>query len=363
MNKPAIYKALSVFLILAAPFYGTAQINQFVLTDNRLRNHTDSIVHNAAIAFMKNPGKVGFSVGVINHGLFYQYHYGEIAPGTGKLPTGNTLYEIGSITKTFTALLLAHALMEHKINLNDDIRKYLKGDYPNLQYTNGQPVKVAYVVSHIARLPRSFTKPIDSTFTESDFVNELHAIKLDSVLPYRYNYSNLGYQLLGHLLENAYGTAYAELLKKYVTNPYHMPATQVYANAAKLMKGYNLKREEMPATPGLYPGAGALRSDLNDMMKYLNAGLKENDAAISITHRLIFNTSESADAVPWAIGRTRNWDYYIREDGGTKGFRTFITMFPDEQIGIVLLSNETDDNAGNQLYNATNSIFNGLKAH
>src|SRR5208282_2406421 len=82
----------------------------------------DAVVSAAAASFMSNPGKMGLSVGVLDHGQMYRYNYGEIAPGSGKAPTSATLYEIASISKTFTALILAHALAEHRMNLNDDIR-------------------------------------------------------------------------------------------------------------------------------------------------------------------------------------------------------------------------------------------------
>jgi D-alanyl-D-alanine-carboxypeptidase/D-alanyl-D-alanine-endopeptidase len=84
-------------------------------TDNPLRSKVDSIVQKAATDFMKKPGKVALSVGMIYNGENYKYNYGEVAPGSGKMPTSGTLYEIASITKTFTALLIAHAVNEKKI--------------------------------------------------------------------------------------------------------------------------------------------------------------------------------------------------------------------------------------------------------
>jgi len=212
---------------------------------------------------MKNPGKVALSVGVIYNGAFYKYNYGETSPGSGKMPSSNTLYEIGSITKTFTALPLAHAINEKKIGLNDDIRKYLKGDYPNLQYANGQRVKIAYLVNHIARFPRNTAKSLDSLFTEDDFYKELHAVKLDTLQPYKYSYSNFGYQVLGNILENAYSLTYDQLIKKYITGPLDMSEIQVYqAGRVNLIRGYNPDKKKMPDIPAIYPAAGSLRSNI-----------------------------------------------------------------------------------------------------
>jgi len=332
-------------------------------TDNPLRTKVDSIVQKAASDFMKKPGKVGLSVGVIYNGNTYKYNYGETAPGSGKMPTSGTLYEIASITKTFTALLIAHAVSEKKIDLNDDIRKYLKGSYPNLQYGNGQKVKVAYLVSHIARFPRNTATPIDSALTDDGFYKALHAIKLDTLQPYRFIYSNFGYQVLGHILENAYGLTYSQLIKKYITGPLDMPGTQLYPTGqANLIKGYNIDKKTMPETAITYPAAGGLRSNLDDMLKYAEAQLKEQDPVIKQTHHFLFSSDDGgADAMPWAIGRTRDWDYFQREDGGSKGFRTMITTFPEHGVAVVVLSNEADNDSGGQLWDATAAILNGLK--
>jgi len=349
-------------ILFACCAMATMQGNAQVASDNPMRSKIDSVVQKASLSFMKNPGKVALSVGVIYNGAFYKYNYGETAPGSGQLPSSNTLYEIASITKTFTALLMAHAISEKKIDLNDDIRKYLKGNYPNLQYANGQKVKIAYLLSHIARFPRVI-KSNDSPVTADEFYTALHAVKLDTLQPYRYSYSNFGYQVLGHILENAYGLTYSQLVEKYITGPLDMPGTKLYATGqVSLIKGYNSDKKITPETAISYPAAGGLRSDLDDMLKYADAQLKEQDPVIKQTHRFMFASDDGgSEAMPWSIGRTRDWDYFQREDGGSKGFRTMVTTFPECNIGIVLLSNETDNNAGGQLWDMTTAILNALK--
>ncbi|HEU4552726.1 MAG TPA: serine hydrolase [Chitinophaga sp.] len=94
----------------------------------------DTIVQNAALSFMKDTARVGLSIGVYRHGRMYIYHYGSTQKGKDVRPADNTIYEIGSITKTFTGTLLARALLDKKLRLEDDIRKYLPGTYPNLEY-------------------------------------------------------------------------------------------------------------------------------------------------------------------------------------------------------------------------------------
>jgi D-alanyl-D-alanine-carboxypeptidase/D-alanyl-D-alanine-endopeptidase len=169
--------------------------------------------------------------------------------------------------------------------------------------------------------------------------------------------------VLGHILENAYGLTYGQLIKKYITGPLDMPGTQLYPTGqASLIKGYNIDKKIMPETAISYPAAGGLRSNVNDMLKYADAQLKEQDPVIKQTHHFMFSANDGEGAaMPWAIDRTINWDYFLREDGGSRGFRTMITIFPDQGIAVVVLSNETDNDAGGQLWDMTKAILNELK--
>jgi D-alanyl-D-alanine-carboxypeptidase/D-alanyl-D-alanine-endopeptidase len=338
---------------------GDAQIQAPVTTDNPLKTSIDSIVHRAALVYMQDSSRMGLSVGILYREHSYLYNYGQTGPGTGVLPSARTLYEIGSITKTFTALLLAHALEEKRIDLNDDIRKYLKGAYPDLHYANGAPVRVVYLLAHIARFPRIF-----SDSSDEDLEHKLQLVKLDSLRPYRYQYSNAGYQVLGEMMCTLYGKTYDELLSQYITGPLKMSTTRVnFSGYPYLIKGYDAQGKIMPDISIVLPGAGSIRSTMSDMMKYMDYQLKEPDPVVRMTHHALFgDVLNEESALPWAIGRTRDWDYYIREDGGTKGYRSFMQMYPDYQTGFMLLTNQTDDNAGRKLYEMTTAIFNELKA-
>ena len=343
---------------------GDAQIQTPVTTDNPLKTTIDSIVHQAALVYMQDSSRIGLSVGILYRGHSYLYNYGQTGPGTGVLPSARTLYEIGSITKTFTALLLAHALEEKRIDLNDDIRKYLKGVYPDLHYANGAPVRVVYLLAHIGRFPRSFIHPIDDHFTDEVLEQELQQVKPDTLRPYKYQYSNAAYQVLGKMLETIYGKTYNELLAQFITGPLKMSTTRVnFSGYPYLVKGYDAQGKMMPDISAVLPGAGSIRSTMSDMVKYMDYQLTEPDPVVRMTHHALFgDVLNDENAMPWAIGRTRDWDYYIREDGGTYGYRCFMQMYPDYQTGIMLLTNQTDDNAGRKLFEMTAAIFKKLKA-
>jgi CubicO group peptidase (beta-lactamase class C family) len=86
------------------------------------------------------------------------YNFGTTAEGQSLPPNDSTIYEIGSITKTFTTILLAHAVSEGKAAWNDDIRRYLNGDYPNLAF-RGKPITLFQLANLTSSLPNSLGDP------------------------------------------------------------------------------------------------------------------------------------------------------------------------------------------------------------
>ncbi len=209
-----------IFFTLLLALHGRTQITQSTRTDNRLINKIDTIIQNVASTFMKDTLRVGLSIGIIKDDKTYTFNYGSTEKGKDLLPTSNTIYEIGSISKTFTGTLLAKAIADKKVKLDDDIRKYLTGNYPNLEY-NGQPIKLVHLVNHTSGLPpflpnkpEVFQHPqnsipflitaIQKNYTKEKFLNDLRNIKIDTVPGFNYKYSNVAAQLLSFILEKVY---------------------------------------------------------------------------------------------------------------------------------------------------------------
>src|SRR5262249_16568153 len=155
-----------------------------------LQPSMDTIVRNAAADLTKNPW-VELSVCVLRDGRKYEYNFGNDGP-----PNGRTLYEIGSITKTFTTLLLPHASLTKKVALTYDIRRYRKGDYPNLQY-KGKPIELIHLANLTSSLPDNLPDfreeakkvspdsfayaviKVNAHYRREDFFRDLHRVKLD----------------------------------------------------------------------------------------------------------------------------------------------------------------------------------------
>src|ERR1700761_6647607 len=119
-----------------------AQQAKPLLTDNPLKSHLDSAIQKGAAVYMANAGTVGLMIGVYKDGHKYIYRYGESEKGSGRLPGPDQLFNLGSVAKTFVGTMLAEAVIEKKAKLTDDIRLYLPGKYPNLEYA-GHPITLA----------------------------------------------------------------------------------------------------------------------------------------------------------------------------------------------------------------------------
>src|SRR5215204_311741 len=236
-------------ILLAAVLLFTQAISAVAQTA-RAAKDVDAAVERAARKFMSDAHAVGLSVGVLKGGKAYTYNYGEVAKDGRRLPTPRTIYEIASITKTFTGVLLAQAAVEKRVRLDDDVRKYLDGDYPNLEF-EGQPVRLVHLINHTSRLPfvlpdrpELFKNPdpfelpkilteIERNYTRADFYRDLHAVRLDKVPGSDFKYSNAAAQLLGFILERVYGMPYERLVAKKIASPLGMRETKISLSAAE----------------------------------------------------------------------------------------------------------------------------------
>lgn len=114
--------------------------------------NTDTLVNRLGETFMKDKRAVGLSIGVYNNGATSYYNFGTTEKGKTIQPTQNTVYEIGSVTKAFVSLILANAIIEKKVQLNDDVRKYLDGNYPNLEYKR-KPITLEQLANTTSGIP------------------------------------------------------------------------------------------------------------------------------------------------------------------------------------------------------------------
>jgi CubicO group peptidase (beta-lactamase class C family) len=364
-------KAFLFLTLLTNVSFCFAQQDQIrIPKDNQLKTELDYLVEQSVSAFMKNSSRVGISIGIIKNGKSYKYNYGSIKKDKQELPTGNTVYELASITKTFGTTLLAKAILDKKVNLNDDIRKYLNEDYPNLEY-NGKPITLLNLANLTSGLPNwmpdkdLFGKAdpdripfiLDSVHTKysrEDFYRDLHDVKLKAVPGSVSRHCNTASQPLGFIMESVYKDSFQNLLKIYFTEPLKMKNTYLLApgkQPANMAKGYDGKGRVMPIIDwDDLQVAASIASTSSDMLNYMAFQINEENAVVKLSHQPTFGKiEEGAVALNWKVKKMEDGRRSISHTGGSLGFSSYMVFYPESNSGIVLLSNEADQNTQNEL--------------
>jgi len=344
-----------ILIILILSFFLGSDIYAIV---NSQKSEIDSLVNKYARPLMNDTSMVGLSLGIYYKDENFFFNYGNTVKGGQTPPTKNTVYEIGSITKTFTGIILSHAVTENKIDLNDDIRTYLNEEFDNLNY-DGMPIKIINLANHSSGLPEdiiptefnSLKNPtmfdIINIFENdkgSMFLRDLHNVKIDFEPGHMIRYSNTGMIILGIILENIYNTSYAELIYKYFRHPYGMNNTEtVYykSDTDNYTKGYDKKGQVMPhITFQIAGAAGGLKSTTHDMIIYIRENIKVNVKAIQLSQESTIDKNGQEIGLGWQIRTDLENNKILWHDGGEPGFSSYIAILPDKNIGIICLMNQ-----------------------
>lgn len=374
MTKHQLPVFLSLILILCISGRVCAQENKKILTDNPLKNHLDSAVHLASIAYMANPGTVGLSIAIYKDGNNYLYNYGESKKGSGQLIKADQLFNLGSVAKTFIGTMLAEAVIEKKANLEDDIRKYLPGKYPNLTY-QGHPVRLVDIANHTSALPKSsrdFPKKVmDSVktlslpgqlhffemYNQDTLMHDMHKFKLDTLPGTKYDYNGNAMTMLILLLERIYHQPYEQLVTNYLKTHLGLydtrtkiPVNQLsrfmqgYKDASRPVQWYDLKNYPASVinTNLFYPGGPSMNSTMSDMIKYVIANVQEKDPAIKLAHKETYlNSDGTGMALGWMFGDSGGKRYFYHSGKTGLGFSTLCSAYPEENLGFMILVNDT----------------------
>lgn len=334
-------------------------------------------------SLISNPEINGVSAGIFHKGKTYEFHKGNLNKEDIKPPTKNTIYKIASLTKTFSGILLAQAINEEKVSLDDDIRNYLKGNFPNLEY-QGHPITFRNLVTHRSCLPIIFpNKPeifspsnkeklpflitdLQKGFTKKDFFAELHKVRIDTIPGTKFGYSNPGANLLGYCLENIYKMSFEELLRKKILTPLKMDNTKIVLTEEEkkfLAQGYNGKNQKMPFEPEMpMKAAGGILSTVEDMNKYMRFHLNQNDEVIKISHKKLLGLWEDFDnGFFWQILINENKPDIVFQNGGAFGTSSWLTLIPKKQIGVFIVTNKKDEKTHSYLKNTVDKIINKLE--
>ncbi len=306
----------------------------------------------------KNKKSVGIVVGVIDKNGRQVVGYGKLSKENPQAPDGSTVYEIGSITKVFTSILLQDMVERGEVHLDDAVTKYLPPSV-TVPVKDGKEITLRHLATHtsgLPRMPNNFAPQNNDNpyvdYTVTQMYRFLSNYPLPRAIGETYEYSNLGAGLLGHILALKSGTDYETLVTKQVCAPLKMHDTRIKLSAAmhsRLAQGHNevlhpVSNWDIPTLAG----AGALRSTVDDLLLFAAANLGFAPSALSPvlakTHLTQHNAGrpEMEIGLGWHINK-KHGSEIIWHNGGTGGYRSFLGFDQNQGRGVVVLSNSTND--------------------
>lgn len=309
-------------------------------------------VHELAQPLVDNEWSKGLVVGLIDGEGQRVFSYGTMSSAERKVPDGDTIFEIGSVTKIFTGMLLAEMVGRGEVQLDDPISKYLP-DNAKLPESKRPPITLAHLAMQNSGLPRmpGNLKPADPQNPYADYTVEqlyafLHGYKLTRDPGAKYEYSNLGMGLLGHILALRAGKDYETLLTERILTPLGLQDTRIALDDAARKRlssahdadGEHIKNWDFPSLNA----CGGLRSTANDLLKLLKAAMDpETPAPLAKMIKLA-----STARAPAGPGNKIGLGWHMSQDetavwhnGQTGGYHTYVAFVPERKVGVVVLAN------------------------
>jgi serine-type D-Ala-D-Ala carboxypeptidase/endopeptidase len=336
------------------------------LSAQKVPQHSETELLASVKARVEGKRNVGIVVGMIDpDGRQTVAAYGD--PGQGSLPLDReSVFEIGSITKVFTATLLADMVQRGEVSLTDPISTYLPRDV-RVPSRNGRVITLVDLATHTSALPRMMNNmnPADRSNPYADYTVEklydfLNKCELTRDIGSQYEYSNVGMGLLGHVLALKSGKPYEALVKERILVPLGMRHTSIAFDAwmqKHLVRGHdNAGQPAANWDVRTIEGAGALRSTMDDMLIFANANMKDpvtplqRAMAFAQTVRAPTGRPDLSIALAWHV-RDVDGHSIVWHNGGTGGYRTWIGFDKVRKMAAVVLTNSTNgaDDLGYEL--------------
>jgi CubicO group peptidase (beta-lactamase class C family) len=350
-------KAGKLFALEFAPFKGAEpQKGYAVPTTNPLQSAQDKKVDSIAKGYIMKLNTVGMCIGVLKDGVMTTYGYGETAKGNKKIPDQNTIFEIGSVSKTFTATLLAYYAEQHKVVADYPITKYLPDSVAkNVNLSVISLMMLSNHTSGLPRMPDNWAATIKDSlnplkdYKRKDLFSYAKMAKLEGIPGQTYAYSNLGAGMLGAILERVSGKSYEQMVKQVICEPLKMTSTEQHLTPdqkARFVSVYNDKGEAVKAWDlDALAGAGGLRSTIHDMLLFAQANMSKKDDALSKamrqTQKITYDKKPTM-GMAWMQEMLGNTPYYWH-NGATGGCYSYIAFIPEKGIAVVVLTNSAED--------------------
>lgn len=266
---------------------------------------------------------------------------GQFAAADARAITPDTYFEIGSLTKVFTGALLADAVQQGKLQLDDAVGAPFA------------PSAITYrqLVTHTSGLPRMAAKPpgaprgpVDFEILQSAYASAAPAAKLSAS-----SYSNLGFAVLGHAVAHTWGESYADAMRRRVLLPLGLSGTKLAwteIDPAQLAPGHNAAGRAANLDFKAEAPAGSLMSTTRELARFVqaNLGLLETplNPVLAVTREPLADGDQPTRKIghAWVV-ESRGPDTVVWHNGGTDGYRSFLVLNGAKKTGLVLLANHS----------------------
>jgi CubicO group peptidase (beta-lactamase class C family) len=340
------------------------QLSLFIiLAFNILYTNAQSIDKDQMVQqFLDTSHGSGIAVGIIHNGRTEIITKGNLSKGGKEKVDRNTLFEIGSVTKTFTATLAASLVNAGQLTFQDSLSMFFPADERELRY-QGRAITLLNLLQHTSGLPRipdnllSANEDISDPYLtyNRDSMEHFFAHYHPTVRPGdTFGYSNLGYGVMGEVMAMKEHADYNSLIQQYICGPLDMKNTHVALSPEELKKlatGYTADSVAHYWHFADMAGAGGLHSDLDNMLKFVGFALETLKESTFGSNRMLRNAintcvhkttsienSNAECGIGWIVSPLNGHHLYWH-NGGTLGFSSFIGVAPDEDFAIVVLSN------------------------
>lgn len=335
------------------------QIKQDPLT----RSEVDSYVHLLGEQYRNQ------EVGCMFVGLVVEDDVRYFAFGTlpnGSAPDPHTIFELASVGKTFTGLVLADLIERGDVSPTASVQSLVPTEV-EIPQVNGKLITLVDLVTQSSGLPSlpdnmPMSDPLNPyvDYTVPQMYDGLRAIQLQFTPGQGYAYSNLGFGLLGHILARKTGTEYESLVVERVCDVLQMNDTRITLSPEQLERVATPHDRGKPVVVWedlTMAGAGSFLSTAEDMLKYLRAHWGDENAAISKAMKRAVRKIRRTETPSTAIGFgwhivSENALDIVWHNGGSGGSRSYAAMLPDRRLGVVVLANWSEanvDDFGRQL--------------
>ena len=290
-------------------------------------------------------------VGIVDEDGTDYFYYGNIEK-EGLSIDESTIFEIGSVTKVFTSLVLADMVEKGELNLDDPIDKFLP-EHVNAPSRNGKNITLLDLATHTSGLPRwPDDFPLTDAEEQLDFDRDemydyISNVELSRDIGSQYEYSNIGVSLLGHILSLQSNQSYEDLIKERVFDKFGMKNTCIKQCDSLRDKFANphlmwFPSSEINLSDDL-AGAGEIRSSGKDMLEFLSYAMNLKDSDLINSFKISQEPRQKVDenisvGLGWHTTQ-KDSQTVIWHNGATNGFASFVGFDPESNHGVVVLTN------------------------